>query len=213
MGGRRPAGSRYAILLLTVSLACYALLPRDLPGQAILAQRFSVLVLISLVILAAVLWKDRKPRFVPAVVTLVCAAHLAMWWSDFRAFNRENEGFRPDFLPAPWKGRILAGLVYDYKWRGMPAYIHFPGYYITWKKGIATTSLIGYRFGAVRRKAPLAVLPAYLEWTGKTGRYDGRYSNLDYILMRGALPRGREYEIEGFSPLRSAGKWHLLKKD
>jgi hypothetical protein len=214
-GGRAdaPGGRRYALILLALSLACFLFLPKDLPGQAILAQRFSVFVFLSLAVLAGVMWKGRRAALVSTAVAAACLVHLIVWWSGFRAFNRENEGFTPDFLPEPWKGRVLAGLIYDYTWRGRPAYIHFPGYYITWKKGIATTSLIGYRFGAVRRRAPLAVLPAYLEWTGRSGRYDGRYAELDYILMRGALPRGREYEIEGFAPMRSAGKWHLLKKD
>ncbi len=104
-------------------------------------------------------------------------------------------------------------MIYDYRWRGRPAYIHYPGYYITWKKGIAATSVVGYRFGAVRRKAPLAVLPHYLEWIGRAGRYDGRYSNLDYLLVRGNAPAGRKSETEGFIPVRSAGKWLILKND
>lgn len=209
----RSGGARYALILLAVSLACYLFLPKDLPGQAILAQRFSVFVLLSLVILAGVLWKGRRPGLVRVVATVVCIAHLVLWWSNFHAFNRENEGFTAEFFPDHWKGKILSGLIYDYTWRDRPAYIHYPGYYITWKKGIATTSIVGYRFGAVRRKAKLAFFPAYLEWIGRFQKYDGRYSNLDYLLVRGAVPAGREDETAGFEPLRDAGKWRLLKNN
>jgi len=209
----RPEGSRYAFLLFAVSFACYTFLPRDLPGQAILAQRFSVFVLLSLIVVAGILWKGRRARLVPAVATVVCLAHLVLWWSNFHSFNRENESFTADFFPDHWKGKILSGLIYDYTWRGSPAYIHYPGYYITWKKGIATTSVIGYRFGAVRRKAKLPILPAYLEWIGKFQKYDGRYSSLDYLIVRGAVPAGRENETDGFEPLRTAGKWRLLKNN
>ena len=209
----RPEGTRYALLLLAASLACYLFLPKDLPGQAILAQRFSVFVMLSLIIVAGVLWKGRRSGLVRAVATVVCLAHLVLWWSNFHSFNHENESFTPDFFPDHWKGKILSGLIYNYTWRGRPAYIHYPGYYITWKKGIATTSIIGYRFGAVRRKAKLPVLPAYLEWIGKFQRYDGRYESLDYLLVRGAVPPGRENETDGFEPLRDAGKWRLLKNN
>lgn len=209
----RPEGTRYAFLLLAVSFACYAFLPKDLPGQAILAQRFSVFVMLSLIIVAGILWKGRKVRFVPAVATVVCLVHLTIWWSGLRSFNRENEGFTPDFFPDPAKGRILSGMIFDYRWRGSPVYIHYPGYYITWKKGIATTSVIGYRFGAVRRKASLAVLPAYLEWIGKFQKYDGRYSDLTHMLLRSDVPPVCKNETRGFVPVRSSGKWHLLKND
>lgn len=218
--GARPEGTRYALLFLAVSLTCYLFLPKDLPGQTILAQRFSVFVLLSLTVFAGIAWKNvdftrRSPgiNVVRAVTTAICLAHLILWWSNFGAFNRENESFTPEFFPDHWKGKILSGLIYDFRWNGRPAYIHYPGYYITWKKGIATTSVIGYRFGAVRRKAELPVLPAYLEWTGMSGQYDGRYSSLDYLLVRGAVPAGRESDTDGFEPLRTAGKWRLLKNN
>jgi len=213
-------GTRYARLLLIVSLACYFFLPKDLPGQTILSQRFSVFVLLSLAVVAGIAWKrvdiaSKGPgiKLVPAVTVVICFVHLALWWSNFSAFNRENESFTPEFFPDHWKGKILSGLIYDFRWNGRPSYIHFPGYYITWKKGIATTSVIGYRFGAVRRKAKLPILPAYLEWIGMTGQYDGRYSSLDYLLVRGAVPAGHESDTDGFEPLRDAGKWRLLKNN
>jgi ABC-type proline/glycine betaine transport system permease subunit len=207
----RPEGARYAFLLLALSFACYTFLPKDLPGQAILAQRFSGFVLLSLIIVAGIQWKGRRVRLVPAVATVVCLVHLVLWWSNFHSFNRENESFTADFFPDHWKGKMLSGLIYDFRWRGSPAYIHYPGYYITWKKGIATTSVIGYRFGIVRRKAPITILPAYLEWIGRFQEYDGRYSSLDYLLVRGTVPAEREHDTDGFEPLRAAGKWRLLK--
>ncbi len=143
----------------------------------------------------------------------MCLVHLALWWSDFRSFNRENESFTGDFFPGHWKGKMLSGLIYDFRWRGSPVYIHYPGYYITWKKGIAATSIIGYRFGAVRRKAPITILPAYLEWIGRFQEYDGRYSSLDYLVVRGSAPAGHEHDTDGFEPLRSAGEWRLLKNN
>ena len=206
-------GMRYALILLALSLACYLFLPKGIPGQEILSQRFSVFVLLSLTVVAGVAWKDRAVRLIPAAAVAVCVVHLFLWWNNFHLFNRENECFTPAFFPDSGKGKILSGMIYDYRWRGRPSYIHYPGYYITWKKGIATTGVVGYRFGAVRRKASLAVLPHYLEWIGRDGRYDGRYDHLEYLLVRGKAPAGRESETEGFVPVRSAGKWLILKNN
>jgi hypothetical protein len=211
--GRAGRSGRYAVALLVISVVSCLLLPKGIPGQEILAQRFPVFALLSLIVLAGVYWGRGRPRFAPAVGILLCSLHLLLWYGNFRQFNIENADFDQGLFPPRERGAILSGIVYDYRWRGRPAYIHFPGYYITWKKGIAATSVIGYRFGAVRRKAPIAVLPAYKEWIGRVGGYDGRYDHLAYLLVRGDPPAGREWETDEFVERSSAGRWRVLENE
>lgn len=206
--------SYYAITFATVAAAAYFLLPLGIPGQSILYQRFSALLFLSLIVLGS-LWIGRMGRgTIGALIFLLSLWHFTLWAGYFVDFNRENRHFSPAFLPERAPAEILSGFIYDYRFRGRPLYIHFPNYHIVWKRGIACTSLVGYRFGAVTRKAPARVLPPYLAWIGNPlhyshENYDGRYGSLDYILTRGLPPPGKEWHLSGFEPIRSAGKWHL----
>lgn len=214
----RPGGRRTAAAFLIASAACCLVLPADIPGQSIVYQRFPVFLFLFVLLYGSVSagagghgGKARR-GWRPALLVAACIAHFVLWAGYFRGFNGENREFRPGFLPPGGEGKILAGLVFDHTWRGRPLYIHFPGYYTVWKKGIAVTSIVGYRFGAVRRAVDLTVLPEYLEWVGRHDRYDGRYRDLDYLLVRGEPAGARPGILDGFRPVSSAGRWRLLER-
>jgi hypothetical protein len=204
-------GSTIVVTFFITSLLCYLVLPRDLPGQTILYQRFSALVLLSVIVLGARMGRNARNRFAVPLVILLCIGHFALWAEHFISFNRENSGFTGDFLRGVRSGGTLAGIVFDYRYRGNPAYIHFPNYYIVWRRGIACTKLVDYRFGIVRRRADGESLPRYDEWAGRFDSYDGRYRNLGYLLVRGAPTERALRRLERFRSIYASGKWTLYE--
>jgi hypothetical protein len=198
------------VVLLAAAAACALLLPAGLPGQTQIYERFSVLVLLGLVLAGSVLLAGRIRRGHAVALIGVCLLHLGLWGAYFRAFDRENAAFDATFLSTGDPGARLAGLVYDWRFRGRPVYIHFPGYYVVWHRGIATTRIIDFRFGPVRRRASPDALPSYAEWIGRSRRYDGRYAGLEYILWR-ARHQPPDFD-GGFRRVRTAGLWALYAR-
>jgi hypothetical protein len=208
------ASAPFALLLC--ALGCFLLLPHEIPRQSILYQRFSVLTLLSLALLGATAagrgtegarkGGARKARAI--IFTLAAIIHLSLWADNFTGFNRENDSFGPDLFPAEGGG-TLAGLVLDHTYRGRPSYIHFPCYYTVWRLGIATTKLVDYRFSNIRRRRGGGDLPAYLEWVGSSGGYDGRYAGLDLLLVRGEPLGATALAVKGRELLGDAGAWRL----
>lgn len=215
---RRPATGetrREGLLLgpiLLASLLCTLILPNEIPGQPILYERFSSFLLLSVALVASRQVLGRGRRLFAWAVPTVCAIHFVLWANYVTAFNRENAGFNASFLPEAGGGRRLAGMIYDYTFRRKPIYVHFPSYYIVWKKGVTPLSLIDYRFGAVRRKTTFAALPYYLAWVGKFNNLDGRYGNMDYLLVRGDIPLSAARFVEGFAMARSSGPWSIYER-
>jgi hypothetical protein len=201
----RGRGAPGVLPLLAGASLCCLLLPNALPQQSVLYERFSVFVMLALILFAASRLPARLPSAAAGALAALAVLHFLLWANYFFAFNRENTGFDRAFLRPETGGKKLAGLVIDYKFRGRPTYIHFPSYYIVWEKEVATASLADFRFGAVRRGVNGVELPRYLEWAGKRGDYDGRYRDMDYLLVRGgAAP-------EGFALERAVGKWALYR--
>ena len=215
-GDRPVLRSAAPLLLLACSAGCFLLLPNEIPRQSILYQRFSMLVLLSLALAGGVAAGAhpagiRRPVPGGARALLFTAAallHLALWSAYFIDFNRENASFGPALFPEEPRG-TLAGFVVDHTYRGRPSYIHFPCYYTVWRRGVAATKLVDYRFSNVRRKRGGEWLPYYLEWPASLAGYDGRYSNAGLILVRG-VPRGAAAgEIAGRNLLGESGAWKL----
>ncbi len=201
----RGRGAPGALSLLAGASLCFFLLPNALPQQSVLYERFSVLLALALILFAASRLPARLPRGAAGAFAALAVLHFLLWAGYFAAFNRENAGFDREFLRPDAGGRKLAGLVLDYKFRGRPTYIHFPSYYIVWEKEVATANLADFRFGSIRRRVSAIELPRYLEWVGKRGGYDGRYRDMDHLLVRGgAAPEGFELE-------RAAGKWAFYR--
>lgn len=207
-----PRGTRgAAVLPLALGAAlCYVLLPNELPQQAVLYERFSVFVLLALVMYCGARAPVALRGAGAAALVAVAVLHYALWANYVFDFNRENAGFDRAFLRPAASGENLAGLIYDYRYRGRSIYIHFPSYYIVWERGVATANITEYRFGPVRR-AGVHGLPRYLDWVGKFDNYDGRYRDMDYILMRGTEPGAGGF-LGDFKVARTAGRWSLYER-
>ena len=200
------------LIFVFCSLFCYLFLPTRLPGFFILYHRFSTFILISMIILGSLLCQKPNKKLIILILS-VSLFHLILSTSYFYNFHKENKGFTKDFLPDSSTGARVAGLIYDYKYRGRPVYIHYPNYYIIWKKGIAATTLAEYRFyPVIRRKVGPEKLPFYDEWAPGENRYDGRYRDMEYILVRGTIPEKDKKYFTNFEKIRSVPNWSLYEK-
>ncbi|MBI5602427.1 MAG: hypothetical protein HY879_03655, partial [Deltaproteobacteria bacterium] len=151
------------------------------------------------------------------IICVAVSIHFVLWSDYFYAFKEENDVQLKNLFPQYTEGRKLAGIIYDDKFRNGPVYIHFPNYYIVWKKGIAASSMVDYEVGTViRRKVSETILPSYLEWidpdSKKGESYDGRYSMMDFILIRGSIPEKDRENFKEFEFKRSFSKWSLYER-
>ncbi len=205
------------VVFLLAAVGCYTLLPQHLPGQAILYYRFSCFVWLFLIVLGSALAGGKWKGFLAVSFSLVCLVHLALSVEYFAQFNRENRGFTKELLPDEAQGRVLAGLPYDYGFRGTPVYIHFQDYNIVWKRGVTVSAIVDYRFGTIRRKVGTEVLPAakhsLLRWVGRRRDYRGQYADVDFVLVRGDLPERAALYFEHFRCLKTRGKWRLYENE
>lgn len=200
------------IIIVLCSLFCFFFLPSGIPGFSFLYQRFSVFFFTSIICLNSLLFAKKLHNKSKYIIIIACLLHFILWLDYFKDFERENYNFDKDIFPENSKGKRLASLIYEYQFRGRPIYIHFPNYYITWHKGIATTTLIGYRFYPIRRVADEEKLPDYNEWVGRNRIYFGEYSNMDYILVRGTIPENKLKYFSKFELYKSRSNWFLYKK-
>jgi hypothetical protein len=215
-GEWRAIRSSAPFVLFLCAICCFLLLPGEIPRQSILYQRFSTLVLISLALLGAVASGPsnaggrtaKAGRVAPAIFVAAALLHFALWADHFIDFNSENASFGPALFPAGAKG-TLAGLVIDHTYRGRPYYIHFPSYYTVWRRGVATTKLIDYRFSNVRRKRGGRWFPSYMEWPGSLEGYDGRYRRADLLLVRGEPQGAAAQAVKGRVLFQEGGTWKL----
>ena len=196
--------------LIFVSVICCFFLPDQLPGQPVLYQRFSVFLTFSFVLMGSVLFRDRENKRLTIVFTCIAAIHLLLWFDYFRDFNRINEPFTKEIFTEIPSKEPMGGLITDCDFRGRPVYIHFPSYRIVWNNGIATTSLIDYRFGSVRRDVPFSILPQYQEWAGITYRFiPPEYKDLKYILVKGEL----EVFPQNAVSVAYSRDWKIIRKE
>jgi hypothetical protein len=204
-------GMVYAGLLFATAVVCYLFLPDKLPGQTPLFQRFCTIVILSFIILASLVLKDIRPVRLPYFVCLAIGVYSVLWIEYICTFNRENKSFNKELFANTQPHARLAGLIYDTKYRGRKVYIHYPNYFIVWKRGIAASKIIDYRFGVVRRSAPESKLPFYNELIGDGYRPMTTYSDLEYLLVRGSSPQNPDKNLKGFSLNFKAGAWSLYR--
>jgi hypothetical protein len=142
----------------------------------------------------------------------MCLIHFLLWADYFRDFDCENRMFSREFFSSISNDKRLAGLMYDYRFRGRSVYENFADYFVVWKQGITNTRVIDDRSFPVQRKASKEILPPDIEWSGKHDSYDGSYSSMDYILVRGELSPKAQHYLEDFKVIRQAGTWVLFEK-
>ena len=210
-GGDWRARIEAPLVLLGCSAACYFFLPEDLPGHQFVSQRFAVYVILALAIVAGVLAERSIRRFELAAIAVAVALHFALWGGYFSSFQRECAGFDRSVLPAPERGP-MAALIYERYFRDQPVYIHFPNYQIIWNRGVATTKLVDFRFGVVRRRVSSEVLPIYHDWVGPQDPYRGWYSGLSAVLVRGTIPAPDAEQLGAFKVTAKSGAWSLYER-
>ena len=90
-------------------------------------------------------------------------------------------------------------------------YDNCPDYYTAWTQGVSTTRLADDRSFVIRRRVGTDVLPKYINWLGKGGskQYDGRYAELDYLLVRGEIPASIRGMLKNFMVVNQRGAWML----
>lgn len=205
----------YALIFLFVASACYFFLPHMLPGQSPLYQRFCTIVMLAFIIMASLLLRDVNQPYLKKISVGVIALYLFLWMEYIITFNIQNRDFAPSFFQSSSKEARLAGLIYDNEYRGRQVYIHFPNYFLVWKKGVVASKIIDYRFGIVRRVAPESVIPFYHEFIGAeyTPRPRPRYNHLEYILVRGTAPDEYDLNRQQFSLANSRGPWKLYRNN
>jgi hypothetical protein len=189
-----------------VALFCSVVLPDRLPGQTALYERFSVFLMLAFVFLGSVLaprpWLSRHT----AALCLVAIAYTGFRIDYFRAFAADSRPFRPEFLPEGGD-RLLHGLIYDRRFRGLPAYIHFPDYYIVWRQGIATTELTQLRFSVIRHRPGGPELP-YFDTSPNAATPAPAAAS--YLLVRGQAPPRR---LDAFAITSEGGRWRVYKRE
>lgn len=182
-----------------------------------LYKRFTVYVFVGIFIWGSLRLKTilKIDKIIICVSVLI---HFVLWSDYFYSFKEENDIQLKNLFPQYTEGKKLAGIIYDNKFRNCPVYIHFPNYYIVWEKGIATSSMVDYKVGTViRRKVSETILPSYLEWidpdSKKGESYDRRYSMMDFILIRGAIPEQDREKLKDFELKKLVSKWSLYEKN
>jgi hypothetical protein len=193
---------------------CFALLPDQIFNFQVLYHRFSVIFLLAAIIVGS-LGRSRKSRAIKiAAICTACVLHAILWTDYFKEFNRENASFARSFFPADASQKTLGGLIYDFKFRGKPVYVNFSSYYITWTQGVASFRIVDIIDFAppIRKKDGQATLPAYIEWAGLLGSYDGSYAPLDYVLVRGEVTANSPRYPRPFNLEKAGGKWFLYSR-
>ncbi|MEI6125630.1 MAG: hypothetical protein WCQ99_03665 [Pseudomonadota bacterium] len=201
-----------AALFSACTLTCVLFFPDTMPGYSFLFERFSVLFMVSLILLGSMFACAPMLSSLKVCIVISCFVHFFVWADCFHDFNKENNGFDKTFFSENQTCATMAALMYDYRFRNISVYDNFLDYYIVWNQGIAATRSIDERSFPVKRKVPRDLLPPYLEWVGKYNNYDGRYNNTDCILVRGDIPLSQKIYLKAFTLLKSAGKWALYKK-
>jgi hypothetical protein len=202
---------QYPVLFFLISLGCYIFLPAYLPGEQVIYQRFSPVLLLSVIIIGSILLRDKETKWLKYFSIVLACLYAFLWTEYIYSFNRENRSFNPSFFTGINRQSIMAGLIYDNKYRGRPVYIQFPSYFIVWKKGIATSKIIDYRFGVIRRGIKGNQIPYYEEWPEEIDRIPTDYSALGYLIVKGEASVKPDSNLLNYNLFRKAESWQIFK--
>lgn len=201
----------YAFLFLLLSLICYFLAPYKIPGQIPIYTRFSTILFLSMIVFIGLL----NPLLNIAyryLVILAVILHSFLWWDYFSQFEKETAEFDSAVLPEN-PAATLTFVPLDIEFRDRPIFIHFQNYYIVRKGGIATTKIIDYRFGMIRRNEN-GDLPMQVDNMRQLEKHQGILKEVDYLLVKGKLKNLPSYLKEAnIQVVKSQGSWHLLKNN
>lgn len=212
----------FTLLFALVALLCYCLLPAAIPGQNFVYQRFGVIVLLGMICVlswAVPMFWSGLPRY---AAVIAAAAYSLVWLDYFLEFHQVSSEF-VEFFPRDRAvaESSVAALICDADFRGHASLVHYNNYQIIWNKGLATTKLAEYRFGAIRRG--VNTLPPYDEWIGSAEGGDtaaavGRlapeidsYKSCDYLMAHGDIALDLLRTRSDYVVVRRSKTWMLAK--
>lgn len=198
----------FAIIFLICASGCYIFLPQDLPGQSIVYQRFSSFVLVAAIICGSVINNLPYSKSYIKVILVSAVVYACLVSHYFFDFKNETATFTENIFPDNANEKVLAGMIYHYKFRGQPIFTHFQSYYGVWKKGICTNGNVDYRFRMIERRVSMEKLPPHIAFLGDVNDYNGEYQNLDYILAKDDNLRPQP----GFKLAKHENGWQLWSK-
>jgi len=200
----------YILLFFVANSVCFFLLPAKIPGQEPLYERFSTMLLLSVILIGSKLPVVYNNSFY-YIVTALTFIHLALWTQYFLQFNQENKYFE-QILPQD-NTKVLSYMNYDPAYRGRMVYDHFQNYFIVKRQGISTSKVIDYRFGMIRRKNS-GGLPHQGHMYYRDSPRDLLLKS-DYILVRGIISYNDQRLLDSLSTfvkIKNIDNWHLLKR-
>ncbi|NQT25383.1 hypothetical protein HQ585_08510 [candidate division KSB1 bacterium] len=203
---------RFVLSFLLFSLIVYFFIS-SIRGMLLLSYyRFSVLVFISLIVIGSLFSAQQKMKWRPIFIVTAVLIHFGLWMDYFTDFQKVNQDFTPDLLPKNTQEKVLAGLMYDSLFRGQPVYMHVPNYFMVWRKGIATNRFVEFPTPwAVGRKVGPDLLPYYQEWLWLFKNYQGQYTDVEYLLIRGRVPQKDLDYFKSFNMITMQNEWLVLQ--
>jgi hypothetical protein len=200
------------VALLLCAGFVIVLAPPGLPPYWSVYQRFTVFMLLGVILTAALGYAKRPPgAAMKAVIVLVAAVHMGLWAEHFIAFRTEANTLR-QVLPEPAPGAILGVHVTDATYRGDVEALHYAAdYHTAWHGGIVVSNLYDFPFTVVRRRADETILPrrADVRAHGPDALVD--YPHVRHVLVRGRLGDAPRFESH-FHEARTAGRWRLYER-
>lgn len=131
--------------LLIGALAACVFVPHRLPGEPGIFERFSVILFLSIVLVAGIERGPSATRRYMAVVATMVVLYTGLRLQYLAAFVDDSKGLREAVASVP-SGELLQGVAYDFAYRGHPAYAHFQDYRMAWTIGPSVSQLATFRF-------------------------------------------------------------------
>ncbi len=209
-GGAAAAARHVAVAFLAVAAGLYALLPHE----PVLCWRFSALILLALVWIAALVVPERARPGVHVAVALLVAAHAAVWTLHFSEFQKRAEPFWELMHHQPLaRDRTLAAIIESEPGAVFgQAFIHYQNYQLIWNHGPVATKAAEFEFRLIEPARP-GLLPVYQErlsrWTDLRDRLEA-YRGMDLLLVRGAHAAASVAASGGYDTLATRGDWVLF---
>lgn len=205
------------LLVIVGTIFFYLLIYLFYPGQILDWQRYSIFILLLLIVLGSRLFKFEYLS-VKIIFVIISIIYFSIIVDYFSEYNKVNKNFTESLFKGVPKNKVLSGLMIRNKFRGKQyMFGFFPDYHIVWNKGIESLRLAnGYPYYQLYRKVSENVLPDYHEHVGLQKTYYGRFNNVDFLLLRGELddfiyPVSKKLIRENFKLYRKRGIWQLFK--
>ncbi len=209
--------ARYTVLVFfLIALACYFVLPDDLPHHNAIFVRISVLVFLGFSLIIGLMIPPAARRPVRALITIIVLAHAMLWFGYFSRFDLAAEPFRELMWHSPWaQEKTLAAMIdadpAELYWRAFP---HYQSYQTIWNHGATPTKIVEQRFPLIQAQSDRA-LPRYREWVYTDTNYPRllqEYAAMDLLLVHGANSLAAVQAHGGYEMADRRAEWLLFRR-